>query len=281
MGLSALSEINRSQGKVGGKGLAITGAVLGGFSTFMLVVMLPLVLVAILLPAVQAAREAARRSASSGQLKQIAVGMHNYHDTFNAIPMTGSPDPAAGLDMSWRVRLLPFIEHLPMHKQIDYTKTWDSPPNDQFHDQMPRTYGQPGNETERRQTQHQVFSHDGPVTMVGVPGIPSGMTANTWFHPTRQRGFAACIDGTMNTIMVVEADPDRAVPWMKPADLALDPLDPKAGLGNHRPGGFLAVMADGSVRFISNKIDDATMLKLILCDEGMRVDLDSLDPQRR
>ncbi len=278
-GLSALKEINASQGRMGGKGAALTGVVLGGIATFMLVAVIPLTLVALLIPAVGAAREAARQSMSSGHLKQIGLGMHNYHDVYKAIPLAGSPEPALGVNMSWRVRLLPFIEQMPMHDKIDYTKAWDAAPNDQFHAQMPQSvYGQPGNESERKRTQYVVFAHEGPLG-AAAPN-PRFAYGQTWFHPTEGMGFRDSIDGSMNTIMVVEADADRAVPWMKPADLALDPKNPKAGIGNYRPGGFLVVMGDGSTRFISNKIDDETMLKLILCNDRMTVDVDSLDPRR-
>lgn len=277
-GLSALKEINASQGRMGGKGAAITGIVLGGIATFMLVAVIPLTLLALLIPAVGAAREAARQSMSTGHLKQIGLGMHNYHDVYKAIPMAGSADPALGANMSWRVRLLPFIEQMPMHDKIDYTKPWDAAPNDQFHTQMPQSvYGQPGNEKEQRQTQYLVFTHDGPI---GAAAPNSRFAyARTWFHPTENRGFRDTMDGSMNTIMVIESDPDRAVPWMKPADLALDPKNPKAGIGNYRPGGFLVVMGDGSTRFISNQIDNDTALALILPNDGVSVDVDALNPR--
>ena len=62
-------------------------------------------------------------------------------------------------------------------------------------------------------------------------------------------------DGTSKTIMLVEADPNQAVVWTKPDDWKFDAKNPKAGLGNMHPGGWLAAFADGSTRFISNMTD--------------------------
>jgi hypothetical protein len=71
--------------------------------------------------------------------------------------------------------------------------------------------------------------------------------------------------------MVAEADADRAVPWMKPADLDFDLAQPKAGLGHVRKGGFLVVMGDGSIRFIPNSIDDETLRRLVIANDGQDV----------
>ena len=60
----------------------------------------------------------------------------------------------------------------------------------------------------------------------------------------------AISDGCAATILVVEADVDRAVPWTKPDDLDFDPADPWAGLGHLRKEGFLAVFADASQRWV-------------------------------
>jgi len=95
------------------------------------------ILVSLLLPAVQAAREAARRIQCTNNLKQLTLAMHNYHDTFGAFaidtawdsnnqpPPNGSGD-TAGMDWwgSWshKVRLMPFIERQPEYDKID----WDN-----------------------------------------------------------------------------------------------------------------------------------------------------------
>lgn len=78
------------------------------------------ILIALLLPAVQAAREAARRAQCSNNLKQLGLGVHNYHDTFNVFPPAVMvPDGNAQIHTATAfVRLLPFIEQLPLYRQL-------------------------------------------------------------------------------------------------------------------------------------------------------------------
>lgn len=86
------------------------------------------VLVALLLPAVQAAREAARRSQCANNLKQMALAMHNYHDTMNVLPASsycGGNSPPPGVNTishchTWLESLLPFIEQSAWFDQIDF-----------------------------------------------------------------------------------------------------------------------------------------------------------------
>jgi hypothetical protein len=91
-------------------------------------------LIALLLPAVQAAREAARRSQCSNNMKQIVLGLHNYHDTFKTFPASSYCTNANGMSTighchTWMETLLPFIEQGNVHDQIDFGVANNRPAN--------------------------------------------------------------------------------------------------------------------------------------------------------
>jgi prepilin-type N-terminal cleavage/methylation domain-containing protein/prepilin-type processing-associated H-X9-DG protein len=93
------------------------------------------VLVALLLPAVQAAREAARRTQCANNMKQIGIGLHNYHDALLSFP--AAIQFAAGQDFrtsdelkpNWAVMMLPFFEQQPLYDAFDYTVNISDPKN--------------------------------------------------------------------------------------------------------------------------------------------------------
>lgn len=99
-----------------------------GFTLVELLVVIAVIgiLMALLLPAVQAAREAARRMQCKNNLKQMGLALHNYHDVYQQFPvnMTGGGRSAgAGCTTgfySWMVYLLPYVEQGPLYDQIDF-----------------------------------------------------------------------------------------------------------------------------------------------------------------
>ncbi len=77
------------------------------------------ILVALLLPAIQAAREAARRSECGNNLKQLGLALQNYHDTYKTLPCGGWQDT----QLSWHVSILPFVEQQALFDQFAFTTT--------------------------------------------------------------------------------------------------------------------------------------------------------------
>jgi len=104
-----------------------------GFTLVELLVVIAIIgiLIALLLPAVQAAREAARRSQCTNNLKQLGVSLYNYHDTFKVFPALGFDRGWGGTDNygykttysnhNGLVSLLPYIEQQAIYDQYDFT----------------------------------------------------------------------------------------------------------------------------------------------------------------
>jgi prepilin-type N-terminal cleavage/methylation domain-containing protein/prepilin-type processing-associated H-X9-DG protein len=86
------------------------------------------ILIALLLPAVQAAREAARRSQCTNNLKQIGLALHNYHDSRNVLPYGtgGCCNLRGGV---WASFILPYMEQGPLYDQFDFTLQMTVAPN--------------------------------------------------------------------------------------------------------------------------------------------------------
>jgi prepilin-type N-terminal cleavage/methylation domain-containing protein len=105
-----------------------------GFTLIELLVVIAIIaiLIALLLPAVQQAREAARRTQCKNHLHEIGLALHNYHDTFNAFPPGQQYRPTnvaanvtgdGGGGWGWTAFILPNIDAAPLYNQFDFTKS--------------------------------------------------------------------------------------------------------------------------------------------------------------
>jgi prepilin-type processing-associated H-X9-DG protein len=87
------------------------------------------ILIALLLPAVQAAREAARRISCTNNMKQLGLGCHMYHDVHKILPPASFTDmvynSVAVNRISLHARLLPYIDQGPVYDMIDFDVVWD------------------------------------------------------------------------------------------------------------------------------------------------------------
>ena len=214
------------------------------------------ILLALLLPAVQQAREAARRSASKNNLKQIGLATHNYHDTHRVFPPGKTLTVEGAPSQSWQTFLLPFVDQAVLYNQIDFDYAWDHPSNQAlFHQEIP-TYLNPN---------------------INVRVSPEGLGLSHYagnqlvLKSNGELGIRNITDGTSNTILAFEVG-DNFKPWGDPTNIALPAERMNSGNKTAFRGGSHVLLGDGSVRFVSEHIDPAVLKALSTPDGGERID---------
>ncbi|NQU22885.1 MAG: DUF1559 domain-containing protein [Candidatus Nealsonbacteria bacterium] len=214
------------------------------------------VAVSLLLPAIQSAREAARRVQSANNMKQITVAMHNHLVAHDSFPAAYSTDKDGKPLLSWRVKILPYVGEQALYEQFHLDEPWDSAHNKKLAQTMPQVYQSPNS--------------------MGDKGVTNYLTVrgkDTAFPGAEKVSAAHLRDGMSTTIMLVEANDSIAVPWTKPDDFEIDEKRPMAGLIGMRPGGFNAAMCDGAVHFIPSYIDGDTLKAFFTRNGGEEVDM--------
>jgi prepilin-type N-terminal cleavage/methylation domain-containing protein len=265
-----------------------------GFTLVELLVVIAIigVLVALLLPAVQSAREASRRMSCQNNLKQIALAVHNYHDTHQQLPRASLNANLAG--SSGFAAILPYLEQGNLYQQYDFSKGNSDPANLEVVSQRIKTYLCPSCffirkvpiadcDANNRAPGTYAFS-----TNSGDPwGVSDGAIVSAITPATR---FASVTDGTSNTFLAGEnhwgfrdytftSGPCNGQVrggfsyWSSPYPLATafttrGPFNPQAmngdsnRLSNFRsshPTGVNMNNVDGSVRFVMQSIDHALL----------------------
>jgi len=198
-----------------------------GFTLIELLVVIAIIaiLIALLLPAVQQAREAARRSDCKNRLKQIGLALHNYHETHRAFPpgsilSTSScpPSSSARRGATWTVMILPFLDESPRYNQFDFEGTFAGIANETSND----------NESEQIRPNSQYQCPSDPNAASAEPntnyrGVQGGGTEaqalctagsasnrrlfynNGILHMNSNVKMRDVVDGTSNTFMVGES----------------------------------------------------------------------------
>lgn len=218
-------------------------------------------LVKTLFPAMLAAREAAEQSQSVNNLKQLALAMHNYAGAYGDFP------PAVlyhenGTPRSWRVEMLPYLEEVTLYQEYRKDEPWDSEHNKTVLAKMPSVFRSPGSDDNTKNSSYFVLTGEGTI-----------------FGKKEGTKFQEILDGTSNTILIVEAA--REIPWTKPEDIPFNPQGELPKLGGFREGIFALAMADGSVRALPVNLDPATIRALIQMNDGQVITHDDLNAVSR
>ncbi|MDR1959409.1 MAG: DUF1559 domain-containing protein [Planctomycetaceae bacterium] len=194
----------------------------------------------------------AKKSRCANNLKQLTLAMHNYHDSHLKLPPAFTVDKDGKPLHSWRVLLLPYLEHTALYKSIRLEEPWDSEHNKQFHNQMPDLFRCPSCTAgdPKRDTAYGMIVGD------KAPGRTDGKGLD----------MSKITDGTSNTICFAERK--TPVCWMAPEDIAFDEAvkginQGPDGIGSEHPGGVNVSLYDGSVRFFRQTIELDVLRALI------------------
>lgn len=220
------------------------------------------VLIALLLPAVQSAREAARRTVTMNNFRQVVLAMQMYESTHGRFPSQAICDKEGKPLLSWRVMLLPYLEAGNLYEQFRLDEPWDSEHNLKLVERMPAVYGDPAAPE---------LAARGLTTVQVLTGKDTLFSA-----PDKAPTAGSVSDGLSRTLAIVEARPDKAVPWTAPDDIEFDPEAPLAGVGNPRRAGglFTSAMFDGSVRVLTPDVAPEVFKATVTPNGGESVGLD-------
>jgi prepilin-type N-terminal cleavage/methylation domain-containing protein len=182
-----------------------------GFTLVELLVVIAIIgiLIALLLPAVQAAREAARRSQCSNNLKQFALAAHNYHDVYKTFPRHTYPPVGYGTWQGYSVHtmLLPYIEQTAVYDLILFEdQVWYGNPASVWNHRIPALICP--SDRKAPDTVSDIWS-GGPGCNYAVSVGPTLWWASTAFMPGAFSGYhetkmADIKDGTSSTILAAE-----------------------------------------------------------------------------
>jgi len=230
-----------------------------------------------LLPAIEEAQQAAKRTQSMNNLRQLALAMLNYESAHGSFPPAvsytyrtevvggvGGEEPTSEFPPSgggryggvprgqllqertskyphsWRVAILPYMEQQALYNQYRFDEPWDSEANKKITETVVPAYRSPHDEPSSTNTSYFVFT--GPETI---------------FDGEEGTQLREIRDGTSRTLLLVEAK--RPVPWTKPEDIPYAADQPVPKLGGWVPREFVAAMVDGSVRRVSSDIEEETL----------------------
>lgn len=262
----------------------ITCSIISGFTLVELLVVIAIigVLIALLLPAVQAAREAARRMQCSNQLKQLGLGLHNFHDTNQGVPgncclkiikrICPGTSPYGYSDGSLHqqgafVVLLPFIEQqtlydlaLGLKNSSGVSKPFGNQPWQPLYFGTPApwsfdiaTFLCPSDSNNRREasetkaTNYRLCRGDGALVWDDYKGCRGLFGRQDYFD----RDFAAITDGLSNTICLSEAvvgndsTRNKVKGGIALVQFGNNPSDGLQGLEAAVPSKFFAVIGEG------------------------------------
>ncbi len=255
-----------------------------GFTLIELLVVIAIIsiLMALLLPAVHAAREAARRVQCKNNLMQLGLALHNYEMAFGCLP-PGTVDQASpvlstpdGYKMGWIGQLLPFVEQQNLFQQVNFTVGAFHPDNRMVAGTALAVLQCPSDPARSMKSGSSATSNYAGI--YNDVEKPIDADCNGVMYLNSSVRYEQITDGASNTLLLGEKlrDADRLgwlagtrdtlrnVSGINGTGPKLQPAgdgDPSVagGLSAHHNGGVQVVLADGSVRFLSQNMSQSVL----------------------
>jgi hypothetical protein len=239
-------------------------------------------------------RQTAARAKSVENLKRIGLALLNYESAHQTFPPAVIVGPDGKPWHSWRVLILPYLEHEALFKTYDFRQPWNSEKNRALLDQMPDVFRDPIHGDAKDHVTHYaafVGPRAGFVATGAIqPEAPGQVPLN------KGLGIANFTDGTSNTILVGSVDPARKIAWTQPEDIAVGPNTPRDMAPIGKPEGLatpytqegkvdglpvgLVLFADGSVRGIASSINPQVFAALQTRAGGEVISVDAIPGDR-
>jgi hypothetical protein len=158
--------------------------------------------------------------------KQIAVGMHMFHDAYKHLPPATVIGPDGKPWHSWRVLLLPYVQQGKLYAEYRFDEPWDGPNNRKLWDKVPDIYRDPIYEGARDSLTHfavpvgrgTAFPPQGAKMKAASKETPFPLD----FGDSGPIRFSSFRDGMSNALIVGSVSPDRKITWTKPEDVVFD-----------------------------------------------------------
>lgn len=244
-------------------------------------------------------RRAAARSQCANNLKQIALGLHSYADTYTpgesqngstrGLPAGTVPNPGRTPEqrLSWYVAVLPFLEQDKLYRSFDRRKGWEDPANETAARTALKTLYCPDWGREKDPDPPYLTAYLGVAGLdADAATLPAGDPRTGVFGYDRRSSFHDIKDGTSRTLLILESARDNGA-WARGGAGTVRGLvpDEQPYLGSGRPFGgthfaenFLfgrvksigcnAALADGSVRFLNESMAPPILEALVTIAGG-------------
>jgi len=221
-------------------------------------------------------REILKLNQSFDNLKKIGLALHGFHETFNHFPPASVTGPDEKPWHSWRVLILPWLDHADIYNAYKLDEPWNGSNNKRLLEKMPAVFADPIYGENKDFYTHYVAITGARMafTAEGAKYDGNANDLSSVYSPGTEG--QSITDGSSNSLQVGPVGPERKIQWMKPEDILVDDNFPQLG----KKGSFVLpyktekgsaapfLRCDGSVAAILESIDNETFRSLLTIKGG-------------